>query len=231
MIFSGHQPNFLPYMGVFYKMFQSDVFVLDDDVQYSNKGLHNKNFIMANGQKTEIVVPVKKEFGDRIRDVMIFYETNWQRKMLKSLQCSYAKAPHFEEVYPVIEWHIMNDYAFLYDMNKALLLEIAEKMGLKCRIVVASEDAPTAMKKNERNVYQCKYFGCNVYYSGVGGKDYNDEEMYAKEGIKVVYSDYQPTEYRQYGGKGRPFIPNLSVADYLFNNGFKIPEEWTKLAL
>ena len=32
MILTSHQPNFLPYMGVFYKAFKSDVLVLSDDV-------------------------------------------------------------------------------------------------------------------------------------------------------------------------------------------------------
>ena len=52
-VFSGHQPNFIPYMGFFYKIFQSDVFVLDDDVQYSRSGLHNANFLNVNQTGTK----------------------------------------------------------------------------------------------------------------------------------------------------------------------------------
>lgn len=229
MIFSGHQPNFLPYMGVFYKMFQSDIFVLDDDVQYSNKGLHNKNYIYSNGQKREIIVPVRQNMGDLINEVRIVKESNWQKKMERSLVYSYGKAPYFEEVYPVIQMHIDAGYEYLNDLNRELILDIAYRMGLKCKIIIASKDVPTDLKKNERNIYQCKKLGCNVYYSGVGGKGYNDEKMYRENHIKIVYSDYKPVVYRQYGSKGRPFIENLSVADYLFNNGFKIPEEWAKM--
>lgn len=65
--------------------------------------------------------------------------------------------------------------------------------------------------------------GCNTYYSGTGGKAYNDEQMYSNAGIKIIYSDYKPLHYKQ---QGHEFIENLSVIDYLFNCGFEIPEEW-----
>ncbi len=231
MIFSGHQPNFLPYMGFFYKMFQSDVFVLDDDVQYSSKGLHNKNYIYSNGQKTEIIVPVKHEFGDRINDVRILYNNNWKRKMLRSFQCSYSKAPYFGEVYDMLHYHIMEDYEFLCSLNYNLIMDIAERLGIEACVKIASEDLPTDLKKNERNVFQCKKLHCNIYYSGIGGKEYNDERLFEENGIKILYSDYLPTPYRQHGAKGRPFLANLSIVDYLFNKGFEIPEEWKKLRL
>ena len=62
-----------------------------------------------------------------------------------------------------------------------------------------------------------------MYYSGIGGKAYNDEQMYKDNGIKIEYSDYEPFEYRQIG---RKFVPNLSVLDYVMNNGFVMPSCW-----
>ena len=75
VVFSGHQPNFLPYMGFFYKIFKSDIFVLDDDVQYTSSGCshkdgitvrHNSNVIRVGDEAKKITVPVKQELGDRI---------------------------------------------------------------------------------------------------------------------------------------------------------------------
>ena len=43
MILTSHQPDFLPYMGFFYKTARSDVLVLSDDVQFSKSGMHNWN--------------------------------------------------------------------------------------------------------------------------------------------------------------------------------------------
>ena len=63
-----------------------------------------------------------------------------------------------------------------------------------------------------------------MYYSGAGGREYNDEKAYAENGIELVYSDYVPVRYRQYHKKD--FMENLSVIDYIFNCGYKIPEGW-----
>ena len=225
MIFSGHQPNFLPYLGVFYKMYKSDIFVLDDDVQYSRKGLHNKNFIGENGQKGSLIVPVRQEFGDEIRDVKIVYQPEWREKMLKRLTNAYGKTEYFDDVYEMIGRHLMKGYEKLVDLNIALIYEIAGRMDLGCLFVVSGRDVPTDLKKNERNVFQCLELECDTYLSGTGGKEYNDEELYAKNGIEIVYSDYTPLVYKQRRRHGE-FIENLSVIDYLFNNGFVIPEEW-----
>lgn len=223
IVFSGHQPNFLPYMGVIYKMFQSDVFVLDNDVQYSRTGLHNANFIKLNGEKHRITIPVSYEHGDPINWVRICYGKDWAGKMLKTIQMAYGRTPYFKEGYDLLERHFDARYEYLEDLNIALLKEIAEKFNLHCNLFIASKDLPTSQKKNDRNIFQCKALGANVYYSGVGGREYNDEEAYRKNGIRIVYSDFQPTEYKQVGAK---FIPNLSVIDYIFNQGFSLPKEW-----
>ena len=213
-VFSGHQPNFLPYMGVFYKMYKSDVFVLDDDVQYSKSGLHNKNAMILGGKRKDIVVPVTYDYGDKINEARVFYESAWDRKMLKSIQCNYRKAPHFEEGYEFLERHLAKEYTFLADLNIGLIKEIADRMGLGCKIIIASKDVPTGLKNNARNVYQCLACGCDTYYSGTGGKAYNDQLMYDANEIKIVYSDYEPID------------DNLSVLDYILKNGFEIPSEW-----
>lgn len=224
-VFSGHQPNLLPYMGVFYKIFQSDVFVLDDDVQYSSKGLHNANFLKVNGSKYKFTVPVTYEYGDNINEVKISYSKNWDETLMKTLKNSYSKAPHFEEAYNLMERHLSLHKRLLIELNYGLIEEISRRFKLNSELLIASKAVPTTMKKNERNVFQCKSLGCDVYYSGVGGKDYNDEEMYAENGIQVVYSDYEPVKYSQ--GKGE-FVENLSVLDYIMFNGFELPEYWTR---
>lgn len=225
-VFSGHQPNFIPYLGFFYKMLRSDVFVLDDDVQYSNDGLHNANFLKIGGSRYKIVVPVNVKFGDRINEARICYERNWVDKMLKTIKMNYGKTPFFEEGYEFMSRHLNAGYELLSDMNIAMISEIAERLGLQTKIVIASKDVPTDRKNNERNVYQCVQLGADVYYSGVGGKAYNDEQMYADDGIKIVYSDFKPFVYRQ---TGKEFVDNLSIIDYVMNMGFTMPNEWKKL--
>ena len=225
MIFSGHQPNFLPYMGFFYKMMKSDVFVLDDDVQYSHGEWHNSNFIKLAGKKSRITVPVSYDFGDAINQVEICYARDWRKKLLRSVKMYYARAAHAEEGIELIERHLMADYELLAELNIALIKEIAERFGIEAKLLVASVDMPTKLKNNDRNIHQCWLAGADTYYSGNGGKAYNDEQAYKKAGIKIVYTDYEPVVYQQTKGD---FIENLSVLDYILNNGFVLPKEWKR---
>lgn len=221
VVFSGHQPNFLPYMGFFYKIAKSDIFVLDDDVQFSNDGWHNYNFIKVGREKHRITVPVTFAFGDRINEVKICYASKWDKKLIRTIELNYSHAPFYREGMEIVTKHIGKHYQFLSDLNIALIQEIADRFGLKTRFVIASIDVPTDLKNNERNVYQCRKLGADVYYSGTGGKAYNDEKMYHDNGIRIVYSDYKPVVYKQQKWN---FIENLSVLDYIFNCGFNLPE-------
>ena len=49
-----HQPDYIPYLGFFYKMYKSDLFIYLDDAQFSNEAAHNFNKI-----KTPQGVPEK----------------------------------------------------------------------------------------------------------------------------------------------------------------------------
>lgn len=234
VVFSGHQPNFLPYMGVFYKIFKSDVFVFDDDVQYTSKEYkavdnvkvgHNANAIRTANGRTKILVPVSYNFGDKINEVRICYDTNWQDKMLKTVKMAYGKHPYFELGYTLLEEALNKNYEIISDLNLDILDTIIKGFGFKTKIVIASKDVPTDLLKNERNLYQCQQLGGTVYYSGAGGgAEYNDEEMYRRNGIELRYTDYEPVVYRQYHKKD--FMENLSVLDYIFNQGYEIPESW-----
>ena len=232
-VFSGHQPNFLPYMGFFYKVAKSDVFVLDDDVQFTNRNNtsidgvrvgHNSNSIREWDRRGKIAIPVSYDFGDKINEVRISYDGKWKDKLLKTIRCNYGKHPYFDEGYYLLEEALSMNYEKLYELNKYLLDWIIKGFGFPTRIVVASESVPTELVSNERNIFQCKALGGDVYYSGAGGREYNDEKAYAENGIELVYSDYVPVRYRQYHKKD--FMENLSVIDYIFNCGYKIPEGW-----
>lgn len=227
IVFSGHQPNFLPYMGFFYKIFKADIFVLDDDVQYSSNNYHNSNFIKANREKLKITVPVEYDFGDLINQVKICYNRNWKEKLLRTIVMNYGKSPYFETGYKLLEQHLNANHELLSDMNLAILKDICSGFGFKAKILIASKDIPVPadIKNNDRNIMQCLAVEANIYYSGLGGKEYNNENAYAENGIKVIYSDYEPVKYKQ---TGYNYIENLSVIDYIFNSGFSIPENWRK---
>ena len=61
LVLASHQPDFFPWMGYFYKIFQSDVFVFSDNVQYSKSGRHNYNQILTATGPMKFTLPITRK--------------------------------------------------------------------------------------------------------------------------------------------------------------------------
>ena len=68
----------------------------------------------------------------------------------------------------------------------------------------------------ERLIAICKNLNCDKYYSGFGGENYQDIEIFKINCLELLMSEYKRPVYSQIWGN---FIPNLSVIDLLFNCG------------
>lgn len=227
MILASHQPDFFPYMGYFYKMFQSDIFVFSDNVQYSKSGRHNYNEILTANGPLRFTLPVHYHCVD-INKMEIAADKNTVQKMLKTLVQEYRKAEHFDKVFPVIEMLLQKAPSArnLAEFNTECLFELAERFGLGGKTFLLSSDLPLEGRRDERIISMCKCTGADAYYSGTAAKDYHIESDYEKNGITLMYSDYEPIAYPQVGGKS---VINMSVIDYVFNCGFNLPRRWKRV--
>ncbi len=226
MILASHQPDFMPWMGYFYKIFKSDVFVFSDNVLYSKTGRHDYNDILTGNGVQRLKMPIHYEMKN-LNELHIAATGKDIEKMKKTIREAYSKAAAFEEAYPVIdEMLTFAPDMTLSEFNLNCIVWFCELFGLKWyRAFHKSSDLPLHSRRDERIIEMCKMFGADTYISGTGAKDYHIEEEYTRNGINLVYSDYQPVRYPQV--KGRSAI-NLSVIDYVMNCGFKLPEEWKR---
>lgn len=221
IIIAAHQPNFLPYLGLFYKIYKSDRFVFVDDVQFTTQnGLsHHRNYIKTPQGKLLIHVPIKRKSKSIINEVTIDYTHNWIEKLQRTMYLNYGKASHYKEVNGWLFDFLERKYEKISELNIALIMDISRRMNLGDDFDISSKYLIEG-KKEELVVNLIEYFGGDVYYSGTGAAEYLHESAFEERGIKLVYSDYQPVQYKQLWGKS---IENLSVIDYLYNCGFENP--------
>jgi hypothetical protein len=222
MIFSAHQPQYLPWLGYFDKIAKSDCFVFLDRVQYKHREYQNRNRIYAFGKSLWLTVPViSKGLREQlVCDVKIDNSLNWQSRHWKSLQSYYAKAKFFkdyvsffEEVYAGKKWER------LIDLNIFIIRHLLKQFQINTPLYFESEIG-TAKLSTERIIEIAKKLNAKAYLSGAGGKDYLDEQRFIQEGIELKYQDFRHPQYRQQSsGGGKAFIPNLSAIDLLFNAG------------
>lgn len=211
-----HQPDYIPWLGLFYKMYLSDVFVHLDDAQYSNEAAHNYNKIKTPQGELRLKFPVEQHMGDLINQVRPRYELKWREKHLRTLEMNYAKGKYFKEVFPELEEVIMVDYPNVAELNIAINEYIAGKFGITPKFIKSSVFG-IETKREERVIDLCLAVGGTRYISGNGARVYQEESHFSDRGLELTYLDYKPIEYKQLW---KTFLPCMSVIDYIFNCGY-----------
>jgi hypothetical protein len=211
-----HQPNFLPWCGYFYKMAKADIFVLLDDVLHSKQSYTNRvNIKTPNGKKRLSVPLAKKEI--LIKDIPIFNDGKWNHQQIKLIHDSYSRASYFKGYFEVFENIFTDQWDYLADFNIKNIISIKELLGINTEIIRSSELEIDNVDKNKRNMMIVKELDGDIYLSGDGGgRQYNIEELFHKEGLEVQYTNFTHPFYNQLWGE---FEYGLSIIDLLFNEG------------
>jgi len=213
-----HQPNFMPWLGYFYKIWQSDTFIFLDDVQIQKTGASYTNRVSINNGKSQYVtMPIKKDSSNLNINEVKYLDERWKKKLLGTLQANYGKTSFFKEnknfIFDLINFKA--DNLAQYNMN--FIIKIADKLNLNTRFIKSSEFLLNT-NSTQRLIDLIKKVDGNIYLSGSGGDNYQDKEMYEKENIKLIYNKMPKYEYPQL--KTEVFIGGLSIVDAIFNIGF-----------
>ena len=105
-----HQPDYIPWLGFYYKMAHCDTFVYLDDAQYSNEADHNVNVIKTPQGAYRLKIPVEQHLGDPICHVRTKDELKWKDKHLKTIRMNYCRAPFFDKYFSEYENIIRKEY-------------------------------------------------------------------------------------------------------------------------
>lgn len=226
MILTSHQPDFLPYMGFFYKVTHSDVLVLSDDVQFSKSGMHNWNRIKTPAGVQKLTIPVHAHHDTPLCQIEIADSGHGIGRAVKTIEQNYRKASHYgegAELLEIMQFFSGSGNSRLTEMNENLILHILDRFGIKPLAILRSSDLGIQGHKDERIFQMCEETGADTYLSGRGAANYHEPYEYMFHGIDLIYTDYEPVQYQQLHGE---FIPNLSVLDYIFNCGYELPRGW-----
>lgn len=219
MVVAIHQPNFIPWLGYFYKMAHAQQFVFLDTVQYAKRSFINRNRIKSKSGPIWLTVPVctKDRFDQAISDAEMDWNHNWQRKHLHTLTINYHRAPFFDEVFPLLECRYTSNGSInkLDDFNISIITTICRYLGL-CPTLIRASELDVQGKSTDLLVNICAKLGASTYLAGAGAVKYQEDEKFATAGILVQYSSFQPIKYNQLWGE---FVENLSIVDVLMNCG------------
>jgi len=211
-----HQPNFMPWLGYFYKMAHADIFVLLDDVLHSKGSYTNRVKIKSPNGVKRLTVPLsQKEIA--IKDLPVANHEKWQSKQIRLIHDSYSKAACFGEYYCYLEDIYSRTWDYLVDLNIAIIHFLKESLNIDTKLVRSSELHVDDRDKNTRNLSLCKALDGDIYLSGDGGgRQYNLEDLFHKENMEVQYANFKHPVYEQLWGD---FEYGLSAIDLILNHG------------
>ena len=212
------QSNYIPWKGYFDLINSVDEFILYDDMQYTRRDWRNRNRIKTKDGSKWITIPVqvKGKYYQKIIeteiDVPDWSHTHWQL-----IRQNYLKAKYFDEYQEIFEELYMScQYSWLSKINYHFIIGICRILGITTQITW-SMNYKLVEGKTERLVDLCKQAGAIEYISGATAKNYIDENLFLREGIKIIYIDY--SNYPEYNQLFPPFDHAVSIIDLIFNEG------------
>lgn len=166
---------------------------IDHGENYQKQSYRNRCEIITSQGTQALVVPVKRPNGNRtpIRDVLIDYDTDWQRLHLGAIHAAYAKSAYFIHYIDELTTIIRSTQTHLHELNAQLLHFLLRSFRLTCEMeyLTVYREHPAPNETDHRTT------------------------IHPKKTRSGNYHYYQTFSDRL------PFCPNLSGIDLLLNEG------------
>ena len=215
-ILSGHQPDFMPWLGVFYKIRNSDVLRISDYVQYTNSWTNRVKIKGDSGKAEWITIPIAAtDHRLPICEVKIASGVDWKPRLLGKVHASYRRSPHYGELAEVLETIRAYEGVLVQELNLRLLRLTLKNLNVETRVVPGSELGLDS-GKTMHIIDSCRKLQCSIYLAGQGA-EYLDESLFAEHGLQLRRSRFVHPVYSQAGPE---FVPGLSVLDAVANLGW-----------
>ena len=197
------QPYFFPYIGYWQLINSVDIFIIYDDVNFIKKGYINRNNILINNVKYLFTLALIKSSQNN-------------KKILRTIEQSYLKAPFFHDIFPIIEDIFSNKEK---DLSKFLgnSLQIFSKyLDINTKFEYSSMiENDKSLQAQDRLIEISKILNATDYINAIGGEQLYDKNAFSDAGINLSFIQTELINYKQFNNK---FIPNLSIIDVMMFN-------------
>lgn len=221
------QTAYLPWLGFFDQIYQCDLFIVYDDLQYTRKDWRNRNRIKTSHGTMCLTVPVVAKSANRKRicDIEIAQDKRWARRHWQALKINYSRAPFFFQYGDFFQTLYQRHWKHLAPLNQEIIDYCLRLLKIRTAVLYSSKSrieedylsrCGGKTDPTERIIYLCKRFEAQRFLEGQAGKNYLKEDVLDNAGINVEYHRYPHPRYQQLFGR---FIPYLSIVDLLFNHG------------
>jgi hypothetical protein len=222
MIVSIHQPNYMPWLGFFDKIIQSDIFVIFDDVQFPRGKSHfgHRNYIKTNNSESKkyLTVPlIGKSSFKKFNEIEINYN-GWNKNHLNLISENYKRSKYYNKYYDKLSDILMVEYESLSDLTSKLIKYFMFELKIDTKVMFSSDICDDTISGADRISFILNELNAKKYISGTGpgSMRYINEKEFEESGIELIWQHYKHPMYTQMNGE---FIPYMCILDLLFNEG------------
>jgi hypothetical protein len=189
---------FLAPVQYYSKLTQYEAVYIEYFENYSKQSYRNRCTVLSSNGPLNLSIPVEKGSGLKtlIKEVRIDNNSRWKQIHLRAFEAAYRSSPYYLYYADEIFSAYNKNYTFLIDFNNEMLKITMELLGID---------------KVIKHTYAYK----NI---APGFDDYSDS-IHPKNRMKKPDKSFNPVDYYQVFESKFGFIPNLSIADLLFNMG------------
>jgi hypothetical protein len=213
------QPAFLPWIGYFELMKNSDIFIFLNDFQFVRRGRGQRNTLL-NHEGKEFTISLSVESSPQkstFEEMRPILTQHWKDKFLKHLFYIYGKSPYYNNVIYIIKKWLDGRWDNLGDMLIDFSLEVAIYIGIKVTTYRSSNlSYDRNLRRSARLASILKTLNAGCYLSAKGSFSYMlDDRIFPLDWCPVFFQDHIAKPY--YQPHTKEFVKNLSIIDVLFN--------------
>jgi hypothetical protein len=216
-IVSAHQPHYLPWIGYFHKIAQSNTFVIVDNVDFTRPSYINRNTLTGKAGQFNLTIPIKHSSNFKwIKDAEIDYYTNrWVNKHIRSLLHHYSSTEFSELFIDFISKALLKKHKFLFDLDVEIIHFLVDYLDIKTEIIIASEKNIGGQKETDLFLSLLSVTNSDTILIGKGASSkYMDREVILSNHYNIAIQDFKHPVYQQ---KSKSFCKGISALDFLMN--------------
>ena len=208
------QPYFFPYIGYWQLIYAVDTFVIYDDVNYIKKGYINRNSMLYNNQTFRFTLELRGASQNKL--INKIEVGNNKKKLLKTIEQAYKKAPQFNEVFPLIKSILENEEKNLGKFLGNSIEKISNYLEIDTKIIYSSNtEKDNSLRAEDKILEICQKLDASKYINAIGGQSLYNRENFSKIGIDLYFLETMEIKYNQFSNT---FIPYLSIIDIMMFN-------------
>ena len=184
------ESQFLGPIAAFAMIKECNELYIESQETYQKRSFRNKCHLAGPNGKFSFTVPLLKgkHQQQKITEVEISYAENWTRQFLQLCQSNYSRSPYYDYIIEDLEFILLQQHQYLYELNHALLHWVCTFLDLETNLLETTE-----------------------YHTAYIGEEFEDYRQCWLPGKQI-----QNARYAQVFEEKSGFVAGLSILDLIF---------------